>query len=179
MQRPAVLTLPFFAFISIQGCRKRQGATREVLTPEKTTVSAREKDIDRKWWVVDAEGQTLGRLSTQIATILRGKHKPSFTPHIDCGDFVVVVNAEKVAIAPRRAEQKVYVRHTGYPGGQRRTSYTQMLEKHPERIIETAVRGMLPKNRLGRQLLRKLRVYVGTEHPHVAQKPEQLELTYK
>ena len=107
------------------------------------------------------------------------KHKPLFTPHIDCGDFVVVVNAEKVGIATRRAQQKEYVRHTGYPGGQRITSYREMLEKHPERIIETAVRRMLPKNRLGRRIITKLKVYAGEAHPHGAQKPKTLELTYK
>ncbi len=149
------------------------------MTPEKMTVSAREVDVDKQWWVVDATGQTLGRLASQIATVLRGKHKPSFTPHIDCGDFVVVVNAEKVAIAQRRAEQKEYIRHTGYPGGQRITAYGDMLEKHPERIIELAVRRMLPKNRLGKRIVTKLKIYAGEEHPHRAQKPQTLEFKYK
>lgn len=149
------------------------------MTPEKMTVSAREVDVDKQWWVVDATGQTLGRLASQIATVLRGKHKPSFTPHIDCGDFVVVVNAEKVAIAQRRAELKEYIRHTGYPGGQRITAYGDMLEKHPERIIELAVRRMLPKNRLGKRIVTKLKIYAGEEHPHRAQKPQILEFKYK
>lgn len=149
------------------------------MTPEKMTVSAREVDVDKQWWVVDATGQTLGRLASQIATILRGKHKPSFTPHIDCGDFVVVVNADKVSIAQRRAEQKEYIRHTGYPGGQRITAYRDMMEKHPERIIEIAVRRMLPKNRLGKRIVTKLKVYSGEDHPHRAQKPQTLEFKYK
>ncbi len=149
------------------------------MTPEKMTVSAREVDVDKQWWVVDATGQTLGRLASQIATVLRGKHKPSFTPHIDCGDFVVVVNADKVAIAQRRAELKEYIRHTGYPGGQRITAYGDMLEKHPERIIELAVRRMLPKNRLGKRIVTKLKIYAGEEHPHRAQKPQILEFKYK
>lgn len=149
------------------------------MNPDKMTLSARESQVEKKWWVVDASGKTLGRLASQIASILRGKHKAQFTPHIDCGDFVVVVNAEKIDIATRRAEQKEYVRYTGYPGGQRVTSYRQMLEKHPERIIELAVRRMLPKNRLGRRIITKLKVYAGDTHPHGAQKPKSLELTCK
>jgi len=149
------------------------------MNPDKMTASAKESEVEKKWWVVDASGQTLGRLASQIATVLRGKHKPLFTPHIDCGDFVVVVNADKVNIAVRRAQQKEYVRYTGYPGGQRVTSYRQMLETHPERIIEIAVRRMLPKNRLGKRVITKLKVYAGESHPHAAQKPETLELTYK
>jgi large subunit ribosomal protein L13 len=149
------------------------------MTPEKMTVSAKESEVEKNWWVVDAEGQTLGRLASQIATILRGKHKPLFTPHIDCGDFVVVVNAEKVQLATKRAEQKVYTHYTGYPGGQRHVSFRQMNENHPERVIELAVRRMLPKNRLGRRIITKLKVYAGEQHPHEAQKPEVLELKYK
>ncbi len=149
------------------------------MNPDKMTVSAKESQVEKKWWVVDAEGQTLGRLASQIASILRGKHKALFTPHIDCGDFVVVVNADKINIAPRRAQQKEYVRYTGYPGGQRITSYRQMMEQHPERIIEFAVKRMLPKNRLGRRIITKLKVYAGETHPHAAQKPKTLELTYK
>lgn len=148
------------------------------MNPDKMTVSAKEAQVEKKWWVVDAQGQTLGRLASQVAAILRGKHKPLFTPHIDCGDFVVVVNADKIEIAPRRALQKEYVRYTGYPGGQRITSYRQMMEKHPERIIELAVQRMLPKNRLGRRIIGKLKVYAGETHPHAAQKPQSLELTY-
>jgi len=149
------------------------------MTPEKMTVSAKEPEVVKNWWVVDAEGQTLGRLASQIAMILRGKHKPIFTPHVDCGDFVVVVNAEKISLAQKRAEQKVYVHHTGYPGGQREISFRQMNETHPERVIELAVRRMLPKNRLGRRIITKLKVYAGTEHPHKAQQPQALELKYK
>ncbi|MEO5930164.1 MAG: 50S ribosomal protein L13 [Candidatus Kapaibacterium sp.] len=143
------------------------------------TVSAKESEVEKQWWVVDADGQTLGRLASQIATILRGKHKPLFTPHIDCGDFVVVVNADKIAIAALRAVQKMYVHHTGYPGGQRHTSFRDMNENHPERVIELAVKRMLPKNRLGRRIITKLKVYAGDQHPHLAQQPKQLELKYK
>ncbi|MDB5034874.1 MAG: ribosomal protein [Chlorobi bacterium] len=150
-----------------------------MLTPEKMTVSAKESEVEKQWWVVDADGQTLGRLASQIATILRGKHKPLFTPHIDCGDFVVVVNADKIAIAASRAVQKMYVHHTGYPGGQRHTSFRDMNENHPERVIELAVKRMLPKNRLGRRIITKLKVYAGDQHPHLAQQPKQLELKYK
>lgn len=149
------------------------------MNPDKMTVSAKESQVEKKWWVVDAQGQTLGRLASQVASILRGKHKALFTPHIDCGDFVVVVNADKINIAPRRAQQKEYVRYTGYPGGQRITSYRQMMEQHPERIIELAVKRMLPKNRLGRRIITKLKVYAGDTHPHAAQKPQSLELMYK
>lgn len=150
-----------------------------MIQPDKMTVSAREADVQKQWFVVDAAGQTLGRLASQIAYVLRGKHKPLFTPHIDCGDYVVVINADKIEVAQTRAEQKEYVHHTGYPGGQRVKSFRQMLETHPDRIIEEAVRGMLPKNRLGRRLITKLKVYAGDNHPHVAQKPSTLELKYK
>jgi large subunit ribosomal protein L13 len=150
-----------------------------VLQPDKMTVSAREVDVEKKWWVVDASGQTLGRLASQVASILRGKHKPLFTPHIDCGDFVVVVNADKIEIATKRAEQKIYLHHTGYPGGQRSKTFRQMMETTPERVVERAVKKMLPKNRLGRRMGMKLKVYAGGEHPHTAQQPETLELTYK
>jgi large subunit ribosomal protein L13 len=143
------------------------------------TVSAREADVEKKWWVVDASGQTLGRLASQVATILRGKHKPLFTPHVDCGDFVVIINADKIEIATKRAEQKIYLHHTGYPGGQRSKTFRQMMETTPERVIERAVKKMLPKNRLGRRMGTKLKVYAGEEHPHTAQKPETLELKYK
>jgi large subunit ribosomal protein L13 len=143
------------------------------------TVSAREVDVEKKWWVVDASGQTLGRLASQVATILRGKHKPLFTPHVDCGDFVVVVNADKIEIATKRAEQKIYLHHTGYPGGQRSKTFRQMMETTPERVVERAVKKMLPKNRLGRRMGMKLKVYAGGEHPHTAQQPETLELKYK
>ena len=140
----------------------------------KKTYSPTAKDIDRKWFVVDATGQTLGRLASRIAHVLRGKHKPGFSPHLDMGDHVIVVNAEKVAVTGRKEERKVYYRHTGYPGGIRTTSYREMMEKHPERVIAMAVRGMLPRNVLGRRTLKKLRVYAGPEHRHGAQKPEEL-----
>ncbi|MBS1911040.1 MAG: 50S ribosomal protein L13 [Bacteroidetes bacterium] len=143
------------------------------------TVSAKAPEVERNWWVVDASGQTLGRLASQIASILRGKHKPIFTPHVDCGDFVVVVNAEKISLAAKRAEQKRYYRHTGYPGGLRETSFRDMNEQHPERVIEIAVRRMLPKNSLGRRVITKLKVYAGDVHPHSAQQPQTLELKYK
>jgi large subunit ribosomal protein L13 len=137
---------------------------------------ARPLEVERKWYVVDAEGQTLGRLATEIATILRGKNKPQYTPHVDTGDFVVVVNAEKVAVTGRKAEQKVYRRHSGYPGGLKVTSYEQMMERRPTEILRRAVKGMMPKNRLARQQLRKLKIYAGPEHPHAAQNPQPYEV---
>ena len=140
------------------------------------TYSPKADEIDRKWYVVDASGETLGRLASRIAHVLRGKHKPTFTPHLDMGDHVIVVNAEKVAVTGRKEERKVYYRHTGYPGGLRTTTYREMMEKHPERVIKKAVRGMLPHNVLGRQTLKKLRVYAGPEHRHAAQQPDELTL---
>jgi large subunit ribosomal protein L13 len=136
------------------------------------TYSQKASEIQRDWYVVDATGQVLGRLATQVATLLRGKHKPTYTPSRDGGDFVVVVNAEKVRVTGRKAEQKVYYRHTGYPGGLRATPYKRMMAKHPDRIIRFAVKGMLPKNRLGRRLITKLRIYAGPQHPHAAQQPK-------
>lgn len=133
-------------------------------------------DIERRWYVIDAEGQTLGRLASQIAAILRGKHKPIFSPSVDCGDFVIVVNAEKIAVTGQRMEKKMYYRHSGYPGGLRELTLRQQLEKHPTRPLELAVRGMLPKNRLGRKMIKKLKVYAGPEHPHEAQQPQVMEL---
>jgi large subunit ribosomal protein L13 len=137
---------------------------------------ARPLEVERKWYVVDAEGQTLGRLATEIARILRGKNKPQYTPHVDTGDFVVVVNAEKVVVTGKKAEQKVYRRHSGYPGGLKETSYEQMMERRPTEILRRAVKGMMPKNRLARQQLRKLKIYAGPEHPHAAQNPQRLEV---
>jgi large subunit ribosomal protein L13 len=137
---------------------------------------ARPLEVERKWYVVDAEGKTLGRLSTEIARVLRGKHKAQYTPHVDVGDFVVVVNAEKIVVTGRKAEQKVYYRHTGYPGGLRETSYETMLERKPTEILRKAVRGMMPRTRLGRQQFRKLKIYAGPEHPHEAQAPEPYEV---
>ncbi len=140
------------------------------------TKSAKKEEIQRQWYVIDATDQVLGRLASKVAKILRGKHKPIFTPHVDTGDNVIIINAEKVRLTGKKLTDKVYVRHTGYPGGQRTTTPKEVLQKHPERLIEMAVRGMLPKNRLGRQMFKKLHVYVGPEHPHQAQKPIPLNL---
>ena len=139
------------------------------------TISAREQDIQRDWYVVDAQGQTLGRLATQVATILRGKHKPIFTPHVDCGDYVVIINAEKIHTTGQKMTQKKYYRHSGYPGGLSEIVLRDQLDKFPNRVLESAVRGMLPKNRLGRKMFRKLKVYAGPNHPHEAQQPKPLE----
>lgn len=138
------------------------------------TVMSTAREIERKWFVVDAEGKVLGRLATRVATILRGKHKPTFTPHIDTGDHVVVVNAEKVHLTGRKLRDKFYRWHTGYIGALREVNAETMLRTHPERVIEWAVQGMLPKNRLGRAMARKLKVYRGPDHPHQAQRPEPL-----
>ncbi|MDQ6887520.1 MAG: 50S ribosomal protein L13 [Gemmatimonadota bacterium] len=141
------------------------------------TYTATPKDIEHRWYVVDADGLVLGRLATEIARIIRGKHKPMFTPHMDTGDNVIVINASKVRVTGRKAEQKRYFRHTGYMGHERFTPYASMMAKHPERVIEKAVYGMLPKNALGRQKLRlKLRVYADADHPHTAQQPMVLNL---
>ncbi len=140
------------------------------------TFTAKPEDIQREWFVVDAEGQTLGRLASRIAPILRGKHKPIYTPHMDCGDYVIVINAEKVRVTGRKLDQKIYYRHSGYPGGLKSISLRDQLAKHPERVIEAAVRGMLPKNKLGRRMFKKLKVYAGDSHPHQAQQPKPLKL---
>jgi large subunit ribosomal protein L13 len=134
------------------------------------------EDIEREWFLVNAEGKTLGRLASEIAQVLQGKHKPVYTPHLDCGDYVVVVNAEKVQVTGRKLDQKMYYRHTGYPGGIKSISLRNQLQKHPERVLQAAVRGMLPRNRLGRKMLKKLKVYAGDSHPHQAQQPKVLEL---
>jgi large subunit ribosomal protein L13 len=134
------------------------------------------KDIERRWFVVDAEGQVLGRVATEIARILRGKHKPIFTPFLDCGDHVVVVNAEKIVLTGEKWNDKMYYRHTGYPGGLKEVRARRLLREHPTRLLEKAVRGMLPKTSLGRQMGTKLRVYAGPEHPHEAQQPQPLSL---
>lgn len=133
-------------------------------------------DVNRKWYVVDADNMILGRMATRIATVLMGKHKPDYSPHIDNGDFVVVINADKIKVTGKKEDQKSYWRHTQYPGGGRSTSYKDMKKKYPERIIEHAVKGMLPKNKLGSAMYKKLKVYAGTDHPHQAQKPEKLEI---
>ena len=135
------------------------------------TYSARPTDVQRQWLVVDAEGRTLGRLATQVAMVLRGKHKPIYTPHIDTGDHVVVINADKIVLTGRKGEDKQYFHHTLYPGGASFTSIREVMQKHPERVVLRAVQGMMPKNKLGRAMLRKLKVYAGAEHPHAAQQP--------
>lgn len=139
------------------------------------TLSMRPADVVRDWYVVDASHYTLGRLASAIAVRLRGKHKPQFTPHVDMGDYIVVVNAEKIKVTGRKEEEKVYYRHTGYPGGIKSLTLKELREKHPERIIEQAVKGMLPRNSLGRSVARKLKVYSGSEHPHGAQQPRELQ----
>ena len=139
------------------------------------TVSANKKTVDKQWVVVDAQGEILGRLSSNIAKVIRGKNKPSFTPHVDCGDNVIVINADKVKLTGDKMSDKVYVRYTGYPGGQRFITPKELMAKHPTRIIEKAVRGMLPKNRLGRAIFKNLHVYAGNEHPHAAQNPKEIK----
>ena len=140
------------------------------------TVSTKPADVTRDWYVVDAEGKTLGRMATEIARRLRGKHKPEYTPHVDTGDYIIVVNAEKVRVTGNKAEDKMYYRHTGYPGGLRSMSFEKMVDHAPERTVEFAVKGMLPKGPLGRAMYAKLKVYAGTEHPHQAQQPQALTL---
>ena len=140
------------------------------------TVSANKQTVQKNWVLVDAEGQSLGRLASKVAYVLRGKHKPSFTPHVDCGDNVVVINAEKIALSGRKLFDKEYVRHTGFPGGQRFTTPEEMLSKQPVKVVENAVRGMLPKNRLGRELFRNVYVYEGSEHKQEAQQPKAIDL---
>ncbi|UZO81254.1 50S ribosomal protein L13 [Aquimarina sp. ERC-38] len=140
------------------------------------TVSANKKTVSKEWVHVDAEGQTLGRLSSVVARILRGKHKPNFTPHVDCGDNVVITNAEKINLTGKKWTDKSYIRHTGYPGGQRSLTAQELFDKNPERLIEKSVKGMLPKNKLGAALFRNLKVYAGTEHSHGAQQPKTINL---
>ena len=142
----------------------------------KTTFMANASNIERKWYVIDAAGQTVGRLAVRVAEVLKGKHKPTYTPHVDTGDYVIVVNADKVVFTGKKLRKKTYFRYSGYPGGTSFTTAGDMLRKMPERVVEHAVRGMLPKNRLGARMYRKLNVYAGAEHPHAAQKPEVLTL---
>lgn len=144
---------------------------------EKMTKFVKSEDADKKWYLVDAKDQVLGRLASQIAKIIRGKNKPSFTPNMDTGDFVVVINADKVKLTGKRPEMKQYVRHSGYPGGQKITSVREVKQSKPEFLVENAVKGMLPKNRLGRKIIKKLKVYTGENHPHSAQKPEPISFT--
>ena len=136
------------------------------------TFTPKSGDITRKWWVVDAAGKPLGRLATEVASLLRGKHKPTFSPHIDGGDFVIVINASEVEVTSKKSQQKIYYRYTGYPGGLREESFESLRERRPEAVIERAVQGMLPKNKLGRKMIGKLKVYAGVDHPHQAQGPE-------
>jgi len=132
-------------------------------------------DVNREWWIIDAQGMTLGRLASRVAMILRGKHKPTFSPHMDMGDYVVIVNAAKLHVTGNRMEDKRYFRHSGYPGGIRSLTLSQLLERHPDRVIEIAVKGMLPKNALGHQMIKKLKVYAREDHPHTAQNPKPYE----
>jgi large subunit ribosomal protein L13 len=140
------------------------------------TYVTKPSEVEREWFVVDAEGKTLGRLASKIARVLRVKHKPTYSPSVDMGDYVIVVNAEKVRVTGRKLDQKIYYRHSGYPNGLKQISLRDQLEKHPSRVIEHAVRGMLPKNALGRRLFKKLKVYAGPDHPHQAQQPKPLEM---
>lgn len=141
-----------------------------------STYMARPSEVTRKWYVIDAAGKPLGRVATAAATLLRGKHKPTYTPHIDTGDYVVIVNADKVVLTGRKLDQKIYFRHSGYEGGLKRTVYRQLMAKKPDFAVEKAVRGMLPHNRLGRAMFKKLKVYRGSEHPHSAQQPDKWEV---
>jgi large subunit ribosomal protein L13 len=140
------------------------------------TVYAKKDSIKRKWYIVDASGKTLGRMAVKLATYLRGKHKPIFSPHVDCGDYVVVINAARVWVSGKKREQKTYFTHSGYPGGQKLLSFEEMIKRNPEKVIRLSVAGMLPKNRLGRQIIKKLKIYAGDMHPHKAQKTQKLEV---
>ncbi len=140
------------------------------------TFMQKKENVDRKWFVVDAEGETLGRLAAQVAVVLRGKHKPTYTPHIDCGDYVIIINAEKVNLTGSKLDKKLYYNHSGYPGGLRTRTAKEMIERYPEEMVERAIKGMLPKGTLGRQMYRKLFVYSGPEHEHQAQKPKAMEI---
>lgn len=133
---------------------------------------AKPQEVERKWYVIDAEDRNLGRMASEVASILRGKKKPTFTPHVDCGDYVIVINAEKVAVTGKKRHDKIYKRHTGYPGGLRECTFEELMEKHPTEAVRHAVKGMMPKGKLGRQMFKKLKVYAGPEHEHQAQKPE-------
>ena len=137
---------------------------------------AKPAEVERKWYVVDADGKTLGRLASEVASVLRGKNKPTFTPHVDCGDYVIVINAEKVAVTGKKRNEKIYKKHTGYPGGLREITFDKLQQKKPEEIIRHAVKGMMPNGKLGRQMYKKLKVYAGPEHNHAAQKPEVLDI---
>ena len=139
------------------------------------TISAKKETVEKRWFVLNAEGKVLGRIASEVAKVIRGKHKASFTPHVDCGDNVIIINAEKIRLTGDKMNAKEYVRHTGYPGGQRKVTPKVLLSKKPEKVVEMAVKGMLPRNRLGRQVFKNLHVYAGSEHPHEAQNPKVLE----
>ncbi len=141
----------------------------------RTTFMANAQNVEKQWFIVDAQGQTVGRLASQVASVLRGKHKPTYTPHVDCGDHVIIINAEKVVFTGKKLEQKLYRRHSGYAGGLKETKAKDVLNTHPERILMHAIKGMLPKNSLGRKLLTNVRIYAGTEHNHEAQQPKELK----
>ena len=143
------------------------------------TFMQKKETVDRKWYVIDAEGQTLGRLATKVATVLKGKHKPTYTPHVDCGDYVIVINASKVVLTGNKLNDKMYYNHSRYAGGMRERTAKVMKEKYPVEMVERAIKGMLPHNRLGRQMYRKLYVYEGSEHPHMAQQPKSIEVGRK
>ena len=143
------------------------------------TYYAKPGQVEREWLIIDAEDQVLGRVASKAAQLLKGKHKPQYTPHVDTGDFVIIINADKIRVTGVKALEKEYYRHTGYPGGLKCETFTEAMEKHPERVIEHAVKGMLPKNTLGRAMGKKLKVYAGPEHPHAAQKPEVLEISVR
>ncbi len=147
-------------------------------TSAKITKSLRNEDTLKKWWIVDAADQVLGRFASQVAAVLRGKHKPDFTPHIDCGDCVIILNADKVRLTGKRANKKEYIHHSLYPGGQKIEKYKTVLDTKPSFVLEHAIKGMLPKNRLGKKIGKNLKIYAGTEHPHSAQKPENLQFKY-
>lgn len=140
------------------------------------TFTAKNETVQRDWYIVDAAGQTLGRLATEIASRLRGKHKPEYTPHVDTGDYIVVINAEKVCVTGKKTSDKIYYSHTGFPGGIKEISFEKLIDKAPERVLEAAVKGMLPRNPLGRDMYRKLKVYAGSNHPHAAQQPQELKI---
>jgi len=147
-----------------------------VKTLKYKTISANKETVNKQWFVVDAEGEVLGRLAAKVALVLRGKHKTDYTPHVDCGDNVIIINAEKIRLTGNKLEDKVYISHSGYPGGQKSVPIKKVIEKKPERVLEIAIKGMLPKNSLGDQLFRNLYIYVGTEHKHEAQQPAMLDL---
>jgi large subunit ribosomal protein L13 len=147
-----------------------------VKTLKYRTISANKETVNKQWFVVDAENEVLGRLASKVAFVLRGKHKPDFTPHVDCGDNVIIINADKIRLTGKKLTDKVYISHSGYPGGQKKTNPEEMLSKHPGRVVEKAIKGMLPKNRLGADLFRNLYVYAGSEHKQEAQKPVKLDL---